>query len=55
MDWFNDYQGLWCMNILCLLGFHKKSSVIVRMSLGVVLEEQHCYRCGKKFNKVNGK
>mgnify|MGYP003584166513 FL=1 len=42
------------MNILCLLGFHKKSSVIVRMRLGAVIAEQHCYRCGKKFNKVNG-
>ena len=42
------------MNILCLLGFHKKSSVIVRMRLGVVVAEQHCYRCGKGFIKVNG-
>ena len=42
------------MNILCLLGFHKKSSVIVRMRLGEVLVEQHRYRCGNEFNKVNG-
>lgn len=42
------------MNILCLLGFHKKSSVIVRMRLGIVITEQHCYRCGKKFNKDYG-
>lgn len=42
------------MNILCLLGFHKKSSVIVRIRLGVVVTEQYCYRCGKGFNKVNG-
>ena len=42
------------MNILCLLGFHKKSSVIVRMRLGTVIAEQYCHRCGKKFNKVNG-
>ena len=42
------------MNILCLLGFHKKSSVIVRMSLGAVIAEQHYYRCGKGFIKVNG-
>ena len=41
------------MNILCLLGFHKKSSVI-RISLGIVITEQHCYRCGKGFIKVNG-
>ena len=41
------------MSILCLLGFHKKSSVI-RISLGAVVAEQHCYRCGKEFNKVNG-
>ena len=42
------------MNILCLLGFHKKSSVIVRMRLGIVITKQHCYRCGKGFIKVNG-
>ena len=42
------------MSILCLLGFHKKSSVIVRMRLGDFIAEQHCYRCGKEFNKVNG-
>ena len=42
------------MNILCLLWLHKKSSVIVRMRLGAVITEQHCHRCGKKFNKVNG-
>ena len=42
------------MSILCLLGLHKKSSVIVRMRLGTVITEQHCHRCGKKFNKVNG-
>lgn len=42
------------MNILCLLGFHKKSGVTVSICLGAVLAEQHCYRCGKKFNKVNG-
>ena len=41
------------MNILCLLGFHKKSSVI-RIRLGAVVAEQHCYRCGKGFIKVNG-
>ena len=41
------------MSILCLLWFHKKSSVIVRMRLGAVIAEQYCYRCGKKFNKVN--
>ena len=34
--------------------FYKKSSVIVRMRLGAVIAEQHCYRCGKEFNKVNG-
>lgn len=49
-----DVFGGQSMNILCLLGFHKKSSVIVRMRLGAVIAEQHCYRCGKKFNKVNG-
>lgn len=54
MDWFNDNEGLWSMNILCLLGFHKKSSVRVSIFLGTVLTEQHCYRCVKKFNKVNG-
>ena len=42
------------MNILCLLGFHNKSSVIVRMRLWTFITEQHCHRCGKKFNKVNG-
>ena len=42
------------MNILCLLGFHKKSNVIVRMRSGAIIAEQHCYRCVKKFNKVNG-
>ena len=42
------------MNILCLLGFHNKSSGIVRMRLGAVIAEQHCYRCGKGFIKVNG-
>lgn len=42
------------MNILCLLGFHKKSSVIVRVRLVGAIAEQHCYRYGKKFNKVNG-
>ena len=42
------------MNILCLLGFHNKSSVIVRMRLEIVIIEQHCHRCGKEFNKVNG-
>lgn len=43
------------MNILCLLGFHKKSSVIVvKVGLGVFVTEQHCYRCGKGFIKVNG-
>lgn len=54
MAWFNDHEGLWYMNILCLLGFHKKSSVRVSICLGTVLTEQYCYRCGKKFNKVNG-
>ena len=42
------------MNILCLLGFHKKSSVIVRIRLGAVISEQHCYRCGKGFINVPG-
>ena len=42
------------MKILCLLGFHKKSCVFVRTYLVAVVAEQHCYRCGKEFNKVNG-
>ena len=50
-----DVFGWQSMNILCLLGFHKKSSVVVRMRLGTAIAEQHCCRCGKGFNKVNGK
>ena len=49
-----DVFGWQSMSIICLLGFHKKSSVIVRMRLGTVITEQHCHRCGKKFIKVNG-